>query len=192
MTPTALLSSCVLHLPSQCQPPKVQGWLLALPAALSTHALFLRKSQRYSMHWGLLSVKTAVHFTAPPSPCCPQAGGSAPPGPVLLHFAPLCVTIPSPPSVRLTPSPHCLNLKPQFSCLDFVAIHIQTSAPFKSFNLQQFPPEGWEVQFLCRYLCPSRRFQELQLSLTSVQCSIKWTVYGNKFKMFTILYILYI
>lgn len=185
-----------IHPSASPQRRRAGSWLCLLP---SNHGLFLRKSHHYSMEWVFLSVKAAVYFTDSSQPVLsPRRWLWFPSGPPWsrsqLHFEPsVCHKPLSPPSpMRLRTSPHCLNLKPQFSCLDFVAIHIKNLSSFKSFNLQQLPPEGWEVQFLCRYLCLSRRFQELQLSLTSVQCSIKWTVYGNKFKMFTILYILYI
>lgn len=194
MTPTAIFFLLplspfqgFLHLLSQCQPPKVQGCLLALPAA---YGPFLRKSHHYSMQWAFLPVKTALYFIDPSQPMLSPSRWLW--SHSQLHFAPLYVTTPSPPSVRLRPSPHCLNLNPPVQLPGFCCNTHSNLSSFKSLHLQQLPPQGWEVQFLCKYLCPSRRFQELQLSPTSVQCSIKWTVYGNKLKMFTILYILYI
>lgn len=127
---------------------------------------------------------------SPASPCCAQAVALVPSGPVLSSISSPCLSQAPLPLSEAQPSLPQLEAPvqlPGFCC----NTHSNLSS-FQSFNLQQLPPEGWGVQFLCQYLCPSRRFQELQLSLTSVQCSIKWTVYGNKFKMFTILYILYI
>lgn len=142
------------------------------------------------MQWAFLPVKTAICFIDPSQPMLSPSRWLW--SHSQLHFAPLCVTTPSPSSVRLRPSPHCLNLNPPVQLPGFCCNTHSNLSSFKSLHLQQLPPQGWEVQFLCKYLCPSRRFQELQLSPTSVQCSIKWTVYGNKLKMFTILYILYI
>lgn len=120
------------------------------------------------------SVKAAVYF---PARAVPKQVALVPPGPVLSCILPLCVSqIPLPP-VRLSPSSHCLNLKPQLSCLDFVAIHIQTSAPSRVSISNSSHLSVGKFSFVADYLCPSRRFQELQLSLTSVQCSIKWSVW---------------
>lgn len=156
-----------LNPPTQCHPQRHRAgsWLCLLPSVI--------------IPW------KSLHFPMQ----CAFPGGSGCPSPILSCILPSVSQAPLPSEAQ--PSPHCLNLKPQLSCLDFVAIHSNLSSS-KSLDLQQLPPEGGQVQFLCRYLCPSRSFQELQLSLTSVQCSTKWAVYGNKLKMFTILYILYI
>lgn len=174
----------VLLLPSQCQPRHSAG----SPLCLLPSAPWELPSLSHAV--GISLNKRCCVLQTPPSPCWPQAGASGPPGPVLgsiwspcLSQAPLSLSE-AQPSLPQLEAPVQL---PGFCC----NTHSNLSS-FQSLNLQQLPPEGWGVQFLCQYLCPSRRFQELQLSLTSVQCSIKWTVYGNKFKMFTILYILYI
>lgn len=145
------------------------------------------------MHWECLSINTAEHSRPLPAPAVPKQVAlvpSGPPGPILSSILSPRVSQALLPLSEAQPSLPQLEAPvqlPGFCC----NTHSNLSS-FQSFNLQQLPAEGWGVQFLCQYLCLSRRFQELQLSLTSVQCSIKWTVYGNKFKMFTILYILYI
>lgn len=143
MTPPALLFSCpsvparaVLNLPSQCQPPKGSGLVLALPAALSPHAPF----HHYSMQWAFLSVKTAFYFTAPSQPVLPPGRWLwSPQSHPQLRFAPLCVTSPSPPSVRLRLSPHCLNLNAPVQLPGFCCNTHSNLSSFKSFESPTAP-----------------------------------------------------
>lgn len=84
---------------------------------------------------------------SPPSPCCPQAGGSGPPSPILSCILPSVCHKPLSPLSEAQTQPSLPQLEPPVQLPGFCCNTHSNLSSFKSFNLQQLPPECWKFSF---------------------------------------------